>query len=1256
MLGVLAALPEDTGLVVQDANGQALSLASKAAAAAIVKGDPVWCPNDAASITPGSNRCTGTFSSLTALKAALETDALLASPVYFGAGTIYIASDYTSSAGDSGNDITFNHNTLSQLTALVVQGGWNSSNASKAQAFTTSTISLGLPADGTDYSHYGLNFTNWNAALTLNDLIIDSSSGGLTVLGGTSNNDVTLNNISVSNSGRGAVLGNVDAINAAEITTAGNVTINNSTFSNNQNDGLRVETTGSKDVVFNQVSASNNTGNGAEIVTNDIASTITFTGENTFSTNSLNGVSIQSKGNVTADDSSAITASHNSMAGFLLYNNDGQSLASRSDVSLLGTNIFNDDWAANSPSGNFALYIVTNGDITLNNVQANGSGYGGASLFNTLGTTNNYIQLSGDNQFNGNGWTDGGFGLQAESLGDILIGASASDTFQANSNSGDSDLIAGLSIDNCMDDGSGCTGTGNFVIQGSNNEFNGTTYGYGLQIFSNGTITLENTTANDNSYDGAYLDNCIYSSNDAACTGSGSGGVTLNGENTFNGNGWDNYNNGLTVYSFGAVSLHNTTASGNGNDGVFIDNTGFMGYENDGVTPIYAGSGTVAINGTNTFTENNYHGLEVYAGGSITLNDVTGDGNGADGAYLDNCSYDPNDWYACLRSDAFDVTLTGTNEFNDNNQNDGNDGLEIYTLGAIDLNNVTVDGNWGGAYLSNCSYYVADFVTEDYSSGCGSTGSVTLSGANSFSGNYGNGLEVYGAKDVTFNDTVVANGNEGSGVDISTYGKVTINDLEASDNKANGLSLDNCQQDGPTCAGSGDVILNGDFLFDQNFNVGLDIKTGGNIISNASSTITATGTTNNVGAALTSVYNGGKSINLAGTNVFSGNDGNGFFIQTQGAVTLNNVTADGNTWGGIYINSCYDDSGCTGQGDVTFSGTNDFSGNTGGKGLLLYSNGNVTLNNVTADNNLEQGVLIDNCDSTSGNCNPSGNVGGKVVLKGVNSMNNNGGSNLEIYANGDITISGTTADPSARDGFILKTSKDIYICNSLLKDNSGYGINADLPGILTLSNVLFSGNTLGDTNLTGGGTIVVDDTYSCTHAPTPSPTPSPLPSPTPSPLPSPTPSPSSSATPEPAPSLPWNIVPTGGAPAVLTCNGFVGTKLTLSDGNFAQLPCPIADTGSLNPETSASLPGALPGGMSFLSALSLGISSQGKSLGDLEQGAVVAFNVPTGADKSKLAILWWDGSKWVKLGGYTTPDGHFNVVTHHTGTFVLVQQ
>jgi hypothetical protein len=283
----------------------------------------------------------------------------------------------------------------------------------------------------------------------------------------------------------------------------------------------------------------------------------------------------------------------------------------------------------------------------------------------------------------------------------------------------------------------------------------------GLVIFTYGTITLNNITANDNGQNaaadtgwGAYLDNCGYDSLLGDCTDAVTPkGITLNGTNTFNGN----FQDGLWATSLGLIKGNNLTANLNGEHGAYLDNQWGAG-----------SVGGITLTGTNNFEGNGSDGLLALSHGTITMSNISANWNLGNGAFIDNWS---------ITGPQVNVTLTGTNNFLGNGDSIAftGSGLIVWTEGNITINNLTA--NWNqedGAYLNNWNYaFLTPFVK--------------LTGVNTFRGNGDWGLYVdsAGAVDLT---KVTADAN-GDGVYVGADGNIIITCGSMTNNTGFGWSI-----------------------------------------------------------------------------------------------------------------------------------------------------------------------------------------------------------------------------------------------------------------------------------------------------------------------------------------------------------------------------------------------------------------------------------------------------------------------------------
>ena len=581
-------------------------------------------------------------------------------------------------------------------------------------------------------------------------------------------------------------------------------------------------------------------------------------------------------------------------------------------------------------------------------------------------------------------------------------------------------IATGLSIDNSTATTSDVN-VNDSVLKKTQNGYDG------LDVNSQGRITLTNVTANNNTGAGTELDNS-----------SGTGNITLNGINSFNQNGDDgldansngditlngtnvfNANNqyGLFAQSGGNVSLNNVSADRNVNQsGVYIDNTG--------------GTDTVDLTGTNEFNANSDDGLEVYSNGDISFDgasDTNANRNGAHGIYLYNA-------YGGTAA----ITLNNiTANFND----DGN-GVFAYAAGDVTINNGYFKGNdRRGVYVQSASgdidVSLSDFINngmsglraEAYSTGPDLThGNIILDQISSEkNGIHGANLGATG--DITITDDSEFINNDESGVHImGLFGNLTVSESLFSGNDRHGLDAEYVD---------GDVNIDGS-VFTFNKRNGLNLLDVSESIN-----ITGSDFLNNKhdGAYL---YNCGCTISdiTIDSSNFNDNGWSGLEAYSYGEISLTNVTADGNLDGdGAYLNNTY------GSGNI-FVDPSEFNNNSN-YGLNIFTNGDIKLSEVTANGNGYDGVYLDTsgnatiCDSTF-----TSNITGY----GVNASNVSGtltmGNNTFSPANGagDYSYGGPVSDcnPSSGGGSGKKRSQT----GSIIPVMGGQEVTCDVAATST---------------------------------------------------------------------------------------------------------------------------------------------------------------------------------------------------------------
>jgi len=393
---ILEQVPDGTDLVVINEEGEPEPLASQAAAEILVEGDPIWCPTGQVP-TPNANGCTVSHAGFD----DLIDD--LAGGTYSGDGVIWVESNYD--ATEDLSNIVFNGNNgnLAALNAISVQGGWSGISGSSSIDFTNPSI-----------LDNQLRFRNWTGAVSVSNLVIQDAVINNSSLMINTDGDISIDNVTVSGntSGRGTTLNNCLPSNGV-CTGSGDVSVTDSEFNSNNNQGLLINSNGA--VTIENTDADSNRLNSLQVTTDgDISlNNVTATGsidragaslnnckasagvctssgdvsvvESEFNNNDTNGLTLRSAGEVTITN---VTADANGSDGINVntYNETG------ADVTIKYTTVTN-----NTQDG-----IQTNntgGDLTLKEVDASNNGSEGIIINNTQGNiTGSNITVNENNR------------------------------------------------------------------------------------------------------------------------------------------------------------------------------------------------------------------------------------------------------------------------------------------------------------------------------------------------------------------------------------------------------------------------------------------------------------------------------------------------------------------------------------------------------------------------------------------------------------------------------------------------------------------------------------------------------------------------------------------------------------------------------------------------------------------------------------------------------------------------------------------
>ncbi|MFN8412744.1 MAG: hypothetical protein U0Z26_10185 [Anaerolineales bacterium] len=853
---------------------------------------------------------------------------------------------------------------------LVVSGGdcinitARNINLTGSSIFTQIGSSCHLIASGTVTAR---NITVTKLDATFGGLLI-SASGSVTLngvnnfslnTGGVglvihSNGPITLNNITAHNNGGGGVT----------VTGGfGAVVVNGANIFSNGSSGLDIKSFGNISVT--NITSSKNSGTGVKLDNNEPGSTgnISVNGYLITEHNTFSGAEISSAGVITMTN---VASNYNGSNGAVIDNQFNPSVSK--GVSLLGTNTF-------IGNGGMGLNIISFGNISVNALTANENLVAGASFISNNLLSNSSVILTGVTtvNFNGNPVAHSGDGLTITVDGNVTITGLTANTNGAN--------------------GANIVNNGTFTLGGTN-QFIGNGLN-GLFVRSLRTISIQNSTAQDNVAAGFVLDNDELSA---------VGNVAIGGYLIAERNG----SVGLLVNSDGIVTVANLTANFNSKGGVSITNRADANIAR-GVT----------ITGNNNIVGNGDFGLIVQSFGNIFVNNLTATNNAPVISPITSVFFGGVDLDTLNNLVNSSVTLSGINTINFNGDattHDGN-GLNIIADGAVVLNNLTANNNSNnGASIS--------------------AGSLTLAGNNSFSNNYFAGLGVFTSGNVLAN-SVSADANGGVGVNIVTatdpalIRNVTFTGVNRFNN--NGYS-------GLVIGANGVVTLSNITANDNGQTNTVDMGFGvqvHNCMTNAGlCTITTP-----------------SNVVLLGKNNFNGNFSSGLSVQSLGAILVNNITANNNGVHGAFLKNKFNS---TIQQSVTVTASGMFNSN-GSRGLLVESFGAMTLANITADQNGHRGVSLDN---TGGLVAKNISITGASYF--INNSLNGLFFNTDGTFTGTRITAAFNGTSGAGRGVFGTAKGTITLVCGMMFNNKDWGYNFTSNVSITLNNVVTFSNPSGD--------------------------------------------------------------------------------------------------------------------------------------------------------------------------------------------------
>ncbi len=1111
----------DAGLTLADQSGEPLALASNEVAAALTSGDPYYKVGTTTYYFRFPGECGSTPNCREHPMPISDAISHISTTGLPSDGMIYIEAGLYTEQVYIDADITPIYSGLKGLVGAVVDGV---PQAKLTGNIWIKGIDLGFTIKGFDITsaeddpYAGIAIDNSVGTIKIEDVKVRNSGTGGGIVITNHNGSVILNRVEADGSASGGAYIN-------NSTGATGVTITNSSFNNNGSDavyyvgGLTIATKGA--ISLDGVTGIGNTGGwpglfiyqgGTVSIKNSIfsnnASIGIYNGFSSFSgieptgnitllnvianNNDQTGIGLATKGNISL---TGVTANQNGHRGADLETCYSSGVAclwlGTGAVTILNSE-FNDNNSWDS------LLVTARGAITLTNVSVSNSTSGAHP--NGARLENRHSQLIAPVKiFSGKFNENDGANLLIYSRGVVTLS-------QVSAN-GSADSL-GVFIDNTYGTTAGVTISGSST---SYNQFNENDL-YGLGILSNGAISISFTQHNGNGMEGAILDNT-----------SGTSGVTIS-NSTFN----DNTNTGLFVRTDGTITATSIQAS-NSVNGLGADLDNHTSLSTPGVT--IKGSDTAY----NLFNSNLDYGLKILTKGAVTLSYAKVHGNDGFGAYIintggsggvtiSNATFNGNtNTNLVVQSNGaikvtsiqanWSVTNHGAELVNNTSLssqgvtisnatfwNNRENGLGVLSKGNIILTNTASwdnDADTGyGAYLDNSSGSGYVKITNPKSTDANiqhgfdsnneglritTNGTATLTNVNAI-GNFIYGIIITGTnqKGATLtNCRVESNATSSSasaGIRIISLGPVTISGGFSNDNLKIGLEIDNTAA--LDTAPKPVTITN--FNADGNAGNGIDVQSRGaitltNVSANGSTgilTLAGIHLDNSIQTAVVTLskvkaignINYGIYINSKGTvkvssseTSLNGNDG--MVVYTQGMITLYNMIGNDNGDTGVTLGNYTS----TSHAGVTITGTtggNSFCGN-GYSGLEIESMGAVTLNYITADRNNFEGIYIDNYRLGAGL--------GNVSVSYINTRSNID-HGLEIYSNGTVSLRSATSMLNGYYGASIRTyGHNLSISSSVISGNTFSGILANIgSGTFTLTNTFYFGNDIdntGDLNL-----------------------------------------------------------------------------------------------------------------------------------------------------------------------------------------------
>jgi CSLREA domain-containing protein len=628
-------------------------------------------------------------------------------------------------------------------------------------------------------------------------------------------------------------------------------------------------------------------------------------------------------------------------------------------------------------------------------------------------------------------------------LGDFDI---TDDVTIVGAGSGSTTIRAGTSVGTAIDRIFHVTNSSAVTIEGVTIQY-GKVSGTGGCVNAAGDITIKDSV----------VDSCQATNNHGGAIYS-DGAVTLDNTTVSNGNAG---NNGGGVYTNGMTIINGATFENN-----YSTNKG-AGIYNNGTANTITGSGTITFTNNDTQKSTNDYGGAIYSDGNITFtgtssftsNDATYGagifiGNSASTVVLGTTTFDSNNTSTHGGGMyTYGVQINGDATFTDNYSTGA--GAGIYSLGA---NPVHITGT--ATFTNNDTQK----STSDRGGGIWSEGNVIIDGVSNFSDNdaeYGGAIYLNDStRTITLNSNATFDNNTVPvhGGALYTYGLTVDGNLTLSNNAVSGAGA------GIYSLGPNDIHVTGNAIFTNNDTPqstgdrgGAIYSAGGDLIIDGSAT--ATGNQAEYGGVIyldagSTTISGGASFTFNNSAVHGGAIYTNGLTITGGATFQDNTTSSGES--AIYS---------AGANAVSIDGDIDFSRNAGGG--IKSVGGDVTLNPTTGTSLFDQNTGAD----SGGAIYAGGNV--SVSTPTVTDNTATAGSGGAIYAAGSTSITGNASfsgNTTTGHGGAIYTSGLSITGNATFEDN--YSTNT--------GGAIRNNGTANVVAISGTGTFTNNDTQKST--------------------------------------------------------------------------------------------------------------------------------------------------------------------------------